>query len=139
LNRSFRSIFHSGRWRGVVSVRKSSFPEHSQNRSGNVLVMSDLNSVLHIGPPLAFRQTTLMIIQAARKFACTHRYVVTATDAGNQWLFVCETCDHRAEELPLTRDTTFGEVLAFPSLSAAEFSAAEASGRHPDSLRVQSA
>ena len=80
-----------------------------------------------------------MIIQAARRFACTHRFVVTATDAGDLWLFVCEACEHRAELLPLTRDTTFGEVLAFPSPSAgAECSAAEGSGRHPGSPLVQS-
>jgi hypothetical protein len=92
-----------------------------------------------MGPHLALaQQGTLMIIQAARRFACAHRYVVTA--AGEQWLFVCETCEHRAEQLPLTRHTTVGQVLTFRSPWAGdEFGATERSNRHPDASLVQSA
>lgn len=80
-----------------------------------------------------------MIIQAAGRFGCAHRYVVTATD-DDRWLFVCEACGHRTELLPLTRDTSFGQVVAFPSSSVgAKFGAAGASGRDPLSPLIQSA
>ena len=63
-----------------------------------------------------------MIIQAMSRFACEHRYVAQIdTDAaagsghGNLVLLVCERCGHRAEELPLQRESTFGRVIAFPT------------------------
>ena len=62
-----------------------------------------------------------MIIQAMSRFACQHRYVAqidaaAATEAGNANLvmLVCERCGHRAEQLPLQRESSFGRVLAFP-------------------------
>jgi hypothetical protein len=72
-----------------------------------------------------------MIIQAANRFVCAHRWVATATGDGVQWLLVCEGCGHRTEQLPLTRDPSFGQVLAFPSpLAGAELSEARVSGPH---------
>ena len=66
-----------------------------------------------------------MIIEAIAKFACAHRYIAEipsigrpeAGDAGDmdRLLLVCERCGHRAEQLPLPRDTSFGRVIAFPS------------------------
>jgi hypothetical protein len=58
-----------------------------------------------------------MMIEAAGMFECAHRYVVTTTD-GNLWFFVCEACKHRTEQLPVTLDTSFGQLLAFPARSA---------------------
>lgn len=81
-----------------------------------------------------------MIIQAAGRFACAHRFVATATVDGDQWLFACEACGHRTELLPLTRDTSLGQLLAFPSPSVgAEYSAARVSGHQPQSSLIQSA
>ena len=57
-----------------------------------------------------------MIIEAAGRFECAHRYVVTTTD-GHLWFFVCEACAHRTEQLPVTLDTSFGHLLAFPARS----------------------
>lgn len=66
-----------------------------------------------------------MIIQAAGRFTCGHRYVVTATDDGDKWLFICEGCGHRTAALPLKQERSFGQVLAFPPPSVGpEFSAA---------------
>jgi len=62
-----------------------------------------------------------LIIQAANRFGCTHQYIVTATEDGDQWLFVCEVCGHRTELLPLTHGRSFGHVLGFPSVGS-EFS-----------------
>jgi hypothetical protein len=58
-----------------------------------------------------------MIIQAAGRFACAHRYIATAMADGDRWHFVCEGCDHRTELLPLNRAASSGQVLAFPSPS----------------------
>jgi hypothetical protein len=81
-----------------------------------------------------------MIIQAAGRFACAHRYIATATARGDRWLFVCEGCEHRTELLPLNRDAPFGQLLAFPSHSVgAELGEAGGSGRQPQSSLIQSA
>lgn len=81
-----------------------------------------------------------MIIQAAGRFGCAHRYVVTATDDGDQWLFVCEACGHRTELLPLTGDTSFGQMVAFPApWVGAKLGGAGVSGRPPQSPLIQSA
>jgi len=78
-----------------------------------------------------------MIIQAAGRFACAHRYIATATADGDQWLFVCEGCAHRTELLPLNRDASFGQLIAFPSVEVELGEAAP--GRHPQSSLIQSA
>lgn len=77
-----------------------------------------------------------MIIQAAGRFACAHRYIATAS--GDRWLFVCEGCEHRTELLPLNRDTSFGQLLAFPSSVGVELGEAGVSGQSQSSL-IQSA
>jgi len=80
-----------------------------------------------------------MIIQAAGRFACAHRYIATATARGDRWLFVCEGCEHRTELLPLNRDKSFGQLLAFPSSSVGvELGEAGVSGQSQSSL-IQSA
>ena len=63
-----------------------------------------------------------MIIQAMARFACQHRYLAQiVTDAaaagghGNLVLLVCERCGHRADQLPLQRESTFGRVIRFPT------------------------
>jgi len=83
---------------------------------------------------------SFMIIQAAGRFACAHRYIATATTDGDRWLFVCEGCEHRTELLPLNRGASFGQLLAFPSPSAGvELGQAGASGPHLQSSLIQSA
>jgi hypothetical protein len=80
-----------------------------------------------------------MIIQAAGRFACAHQYIATATARGDRWLFVCEGCEHRTELLPLHRDSSFGQLLAFPSPSlGTERGEAGVSGQSQSSL-IQSA
>lgn len=83
-----------------------------------------------------------MIIEAIARFACAHRYIAQmacigrpdAGDAGtiDRLLLVCERCGHRAEQLPLPRDTSFGRVIAFPSASVSRKFAPQASSRYPD-------
>jgi len=80
-----------------------------------------------------------MIIRAAGRFGCAHRYIATATAYGDQWLFVCEGCAHRTELLPLNRDASFGQLLAFPSPSVGVELSEAASCRHPQSSLIQSA
>lgn len=80
-----------------------------------------------------------MIIQAAGRFTCAHRYIATATGDRNRWLFVCDGCAHRTELLPLNRDTSFGQLLAFPSPSVGVELSEAAPGRHPQSTLIQSA
>ena len=58
-----------------------------------------------------------MIIDAARRFGCAHRFIATRDDG--VMLFVCECCAHRAELLPLHRDNARGQVIAFNRLAAA--------------------
>ena len=80
-----------------------------------------------------------MIIQAAGRFACTHRYIATATARADRWLFVCEGCEHRTELLPLNRGASFGQLLAFPSpFVGSELGEAGRSGQ-PQSSLIQSA
>ena len=42
-----------------------------------------------------------VIIAAARKFGCAHRFVLTKED--RVFSFVCELCEHRTEDLPVIR------------------------------------
>lgn len=79
-----------------------------------------------------------MIIQAAGRLACAHRWVATPTDEGDLWLFACEACGHRTELLPLARKTSFGQVLAFPQPPVrAKVSAAGGSGTQPPSPLIR--
>ena len=60
-----------------------------------------------------------LIIDAARRFGCVHRFIVTPDDG--LMVFVCECCEHRAEELPLHRDGPRGQrgqVIAFTRFAA---------------------
>ena len=58
-----------------------------------------------------------MIIDAARRFGCAHRFIATPDDG--LVVFVCECCEHRAELLPLHRDSVRGQVIPFTRLAAA--------------------
>ena len=80
-----------------------------------------------------------MIIQAARSFTCPHRYVVTPTDDHRLWLFVCESCRHRTELLPLTRSAARGEVVVFPPLADAAPNQTPVSSGSSPSAFIQSA
>jgi hypothetical protein len=80
-----------------------------------------------------------MIIQAAARFTCVHRYIATATADADRWLFVCEGCAHRTELLPLKHDARFGQLLAFPSSSIGVELGEAADGRYPQPSVVQSA
>jgi hypothetical protein len=53
-----------------------------------------------------------MIVQAAARFGCRHRFVVTDQD-GILW-FVCEGCGHRTDLLPVHLDKARGELVQFP-------------------------
>jgi hypothetical protein len=75
-----------------------------------------------------------MIIHAASRFTCAHQYIATATTDGERWLFVCDGCAHRTELLPLSRDTSFGQLLAFPSPSVGLERGETASGHRQSSL-----
>jgi hypothetical protein len=80
-----------------------------------------------------------MVIQAAGRFTCTHRYIATATADGDRWLFVCEGCEHRTELLPLYRDALYGQLVAFPTPSAGADLGEAAFGHHSPSTLIQSA
>jgi hypothetical protein len=80
-----------------------------------------------------------MIIQAAARFTCAHRYIATATANADRWLFVCDDCAHRTELLPLKRDAVFGQLLAFPSSSVGVELGETASEHYPLSSASQSA
>jgi hypothetical protein len=54
-----------------------------------------------------------MIVDAARKFGCRHRFVVT--DEDGMLLFVCECCGHRTDLLPVHLDTVRGQIVPFPA------------------------
>lgn len=56
-----------------------------------------------------------MIVYAASRFGCRHRFVVT--DVGGAMLFVCEGCGHRTDQLPLHLTSTRGQVVSFPTRS----------------------
>jgi hypothetical protein len=80
---------------------------------------------------------TATIIDAARKFGCAHRFIATQDDG--LMVFVCECCGHRAELLPLHRDSARGQVIAFrqwataarPSRRRRRVAAGRASGMKP--------
>jgi hypothetical protein len=57
-----------------------------------------------------------MIVDAAARFGCRHRFVVTSEDGAN--LFVCESCGHRTDLLPVHLHATRGEVVAFTRVIA---------------------
>ena len=63
------------------------------------------------GTPMA-----ALIIDAARRFGCAHRFIVIPDDG--LMVFVCECCGHRAEELPLHRHGARGQVIAFTRFAA---------------------
>jgi hypothetical protein len=52
-----------------------------------------------------------MIIDAAARFRCRHRWVVTNQDGA--MLFVCDQCSHRTDQLPLHLTSTRGQVVQF--------------------------
>jgi hypothetical protein len=57
-----------------------------------------------------------MIVQAAARFGCRHRFVVTDQN-GILW-FVCESCGHRTDLLPVHLDKTRGQIVEFPRQAA---------------------
>ncbi len=57
-----------------------------------------------------------MIVHAATRFGCRHRFVVTKQD-GVHW-FICEGCNHRTDMLPIHLDKTRGQIVQFPMQSA---------------------
>lgn len=54
-----------------------------------------------------------MIVNAASRFGCRHRFVVTDEDGA--MLFVCECCGHRTDQLPVHLTTAKGQIVQFPS------------------------
>ena len=54
-----------------------------------------------------------MIVDAANRFGCPHRFVVTNEDG--MMLFVCEGCGHRTDLLPVHLNTVRGQVVPFPA------------------------
>ena len=52
-----------------------------------------------------------IVVDAAARFGCRHRFIVTNEDGVN--LFVCETCGHRTDLLPVHLHATRGELVAF--------------------------
>jgi|tagenome__1003787_1003787.scaffolds.fasta_scaffold20214085_2 hypothetical protein len=54
-----------------------------------------------------------MIIRAARRFACAHRFFVKRHR--RDFIFVCRRCHVRKDELPVVRLRADGRVIAFPS------------------------
>lgn len=65
-----------------------------------------------------------MIVNAAARFGCRHRFVVT--DEGGTFLFVCEGCGHRTDELPIQLTSTRGQIVPFPRRSISTHSPAPA-------------
>ena len=57
-----------------------------------------------------------MIVHAAARFGCRHRFVVT--DQGGILWFVCEGCGHRTDLLPVHLDRTRGQIVRFPTHAA---------------------
>ena len=54
-----------------------------------------------------------MIVNAASRFGCRHRFLVT--NEGGAMLFVCEGCGHRTDQLPLHLTSTRGQLVRFPT------------------------
>ena len=76
-----------------------------------------------------------MIVDAAARFGCRHRFVVTSEDGAN--LFVCESCGHRTDLLPVHLHATRGEVVAFATRVIARPPAAVTSSRPRRSRSTQ--
>jgi hypothetical protein len=76
-----------------------------------------------------------MIVDAAARFGCRHRFVVTSEDGAN--LFVCESCGHRTDLLPVHLHATRGEVVAFATRVIARPLAAVNSSRPRRSRSTQ--
>jgi hypothetical protein len=77
-----------------------------------------------------------MIIDAAARFGCAHRWVVMNQDGA--MLFVCEQCSHRTDQLPVHLARTRGEVVQFRAFgtSAPETVAAEPARRTARTARA---
>jgi hypothetical protein len=52
-----------------------------------------------------------IVVNAAARFGCRHRFLVTTEDGLN--LFVCESCGHRTDLLPVHLHAKRGELVAF--------------------------
>ena len=52
-----------------------------------------------------------MIVDASARFGCRHRFVVTNDDG--VMLFICESCGHRTDLLPVHLHPVRGQVVAF--------------------------
>lgn len=76
-----------------------------------------------------------MIVHAAAMFGCRHRYLVLEDDG--LALFVCESCGHRTEMLPLHLDAARGEVIAFPGVRSRTCAPLVATSARASSARQQ--
>jgi hypothetical protein len=75
------------------------------------------NDTIHQSSMFRLRtRSRAMIVQAAARFGCRHRFVVTDQD-GILW-FVCEGCGHRTDLLPVHLDKTRGQIVEFPRQAA---------------------
>jgi len=59
-----------------------------------------------------------VIIYAAAKFRCRHRYIATVEH--ERLLFVCDQCDHRTELLCLDRRIPSSRVVTFAPADTAD-------------------
>ena len=66
-----------------------------------------------------------MVIKAARRFVCDHRYAVTRH--GREFAFVCRRCRLRKHELPEVRWRNAGKLIPFVAAAAEQSRDARAS------------
>jgi hypothetical protein len=76
-----------------------------------------------------------MIVDATARFGCRHRFVVTNEDG--LMLFVCESCAHRTDLLPVHLHAVRGEVVPFARPSSAPAPAAVTAARPRRSRSTQ--
>jgi hypothetical protein len=85
--------------------------------SAMVLGLPSLSNLSDTAASSAPSPVDSMVISAARRFRCQHRFVVTHTK--RDFEFVCERCRHRTEELPPVRwrSRRGAHVIPFSRLS----------------------
>jgi hypothetical protein len=71
------------------------------------------NDTIHHGNTFRSRGCEMaIVVDATARFGCRHRFVVTKDDG--LLLFVCESCDHRTDLLPVHLDSVRGQIVKFP-------------------------
>jgi hypothetical protein len=71
------------------------------------------NDTIHHGSTFRSQGRDMaIIVDATARFGCRHRFVVTEDDG--LLLFVCESCDHRTDLLPVHLDSVRGQIVKFP-------------------------